>query len=95
MGGRRKRFRDRIVKPERAVRALIQRWKSGYPEVTPMTPSETDQGARLPAGPMNATVLRSAGMRTLLDDGKAKIRRGMTTPEEIMSVTQVEELIAE
>jgi type IV pilus assembly protein PilB len=38
---------------------------------------------------------RSAGMRSLLEDGKLKIRRGVTTPEEILSVTQVEELVAD
>jgi len=38
---------------------------------------------------------RSAGMRSLLEDGKLKVRRGVTTPEELLSVTQVEELVAE
>jgi len=38
---------------------------------------------------------RSAGMRSLLEDGKIKIRRGVTTPEEILSVTQVEELVTD
>ena len=38
---------------------------------------------------------RSSGMRTLLDDGKIKIRRGITTPEEVLSVTQTEELVSE
>jgi type IV pilus assembly protein PilB len=37
----------------------------------------------------------SAGMRSLLEDGKLKIRRGVTTPEELLSVTQVEELVTE
>ena len=38
---------------------------------------------------------RSAGMRSLLEDGKIKIRRGVTTPDEIMSVTQVEDLVTD
>jgi type IV pilus assembly protein PilB len=38
---------------------------------------------------------RSAGMRNLLEDGKLKVRRGVTTVEELLSVTQVEELVAE
>jgi type IV pilus assembly protein PilB len=38
---------------------------------------------------------RSAGMRSLLEDGKLKVRRGVTTPEELMSVTQIEELLTE
>jgi type IV pilus assembly protein PilB len=38
---------------------------------------------------------RSAGMRALLEDGKLKVRRGVTTPEELLSVTQVEELVTE
>ena len=34
----------------------------------------------------------AGGMRTLLDDGKAKIFNGTTTPEEIARVTQSEGL---
>ncbi len=38
---------------------------------------------------------RATGMRTLLDDGKAKILRGMTTPEEIARIAQMEGVVVE
>lgn len=41
----------------------------------------------------NISVLRRAaiarGMRSLRDDGLAKIREGLTTPEEVISVTAI------
>jgi len=36
---------------------------------------------------------RSAGMRTLLEDGKLKVRRGVTTPVELVRVAQTSELV--
>jgi type IV pilus assembly protein PilB len=36
---------------------------------------------------------RASGMRTLLDDGRIKVFRGVTTPEEISRVTQAEGLL--
>lgn len=36
---------------------------------------------------------RASGMRTLLDDGKTKIRDGITTPEELVRITQAEEFV--
>jgi type IV pilus assembly protein PilB len=38
---------------------------------------------------------RAAGMRTLLEDGKRKILRGVTTPAEVARITQAEGLIAD
>ena len=38
---------------------------------------------------------RAAGMRTLLEDAKLKILRGVTTPEEIARITQAEGIVAE
>jgi len=38
---------------------------------------------------------RAGGMRNLLDDGKIKIQNGITTPEELVRITQTEELLAE
>jgi type IV pilus assembly protein PilB len=38
---------------------------------------------------------RAAGMRNLLEDGKIKILRGETTPEEIARITQAEGILAE
>jgi type IV pilus assembly protein PilB len=35
----------------------------------------------------------NAGMRPLVGDGKLKILRGVTTPDEVASATQVEEFI--
>ena len=35
---------------------------------------------------------KAAGMRTLLEDGKLKILRGITTPEDLLRITQVEGL---
>ncbi|MFP3938098.1 MAG: GspE/PulE family protein [Phycisphaerae bacterium] len=37
---------------------------------------------------------RSSGMRSLLEDGKLKIRNGITTPDELVRITQVQELVA-
>ena len=45
-----------------------------------------------PLGEVRAAA-RSAGMRTLLQDGKVKIRNGVTTPEELVRITQTSELI--
>ena len=38
---------------------------------------------------------RASGMRTLLEDGRRKILSGVTTPEDLMRVTQTAELIAD
>ncbi len=38
---------------------------------------------------------RASGMRTLLEDGKLKILRGITTPEEVARITQAEGLVVE
>ncbi len=38
---------------------------------------------------------RASGMRTLLEDGKLKIMRGVTTPEEVARIAQVEGIISE
>ena len=38
---------------------------------------------------------RAAGMRTLLEDGRRKILNGVTTPDELVRITQVSELVAE
>ena len=38
---------------------------------------------------------RAAGMRNLLDDGKLKILRGVTTPDEIARIAQAEGVLAE
>jgi type II secretory ATPase GspE/PulE/Tfp pilus assembly ATPase PilB-like protein len=38
---------------------------------------------------------RAAGMRALLEDGRTKIRNGITTPEELVRITQAAELVAE
>ncbi len=37
----------------------------------------------------------ASGMRTLLEDGRLKIRNGVTTPDELVRITQVSELVAE
>jgi type IV pilus assembly protein PilB len=49
---------------------------------------------RAPAGELRRAAV-AAGMRTLQDDGKRKILRGITTPEEIARITQAEGIIAE
>ena len=36
-----------------------------------------------------------SGMRTLLEDGKLKIFKGMTTPEEVAKTSQAEGLVLE
>ena len=37
---------------------------------------------------------RAAGMRTLLEDGKNKVLSGVTTPEDLLRVTQAEGMVA-
>jgi len=44
---------------------------------------------RAPTGQIRKAA-RAAGMRTLLEDGKIKILRGVTTPEEVARIAQVE-----
>ena len=48
---------------------------------------------RAPANQLRKAAVAS-GMRTLLDDGKIKILRGVTTPAEIARITQEEGLVA-
>ena len=38
---------------------------------------------------------RASGMRSILEDGKLKILRGVTTPEDLLRVTQAEGVVAE
>ncbi|MCE5276428.1 MAG: ATPase, T2SS/T4P/T4SS family [Planctomycetaceae bacterium] len=38
---------------------------------------------------------RATGMRSLLEDGKLKISSGITTPEELVRIAQIEELVPE
>ncbi|MBI4717366.1 MAG: type II/IV secretion system protein [Planctomycetes bacterium] len=45
-----------------------------------------------PASQLRAAA-RAAGMRTLLEDGKLKILRGVTTPEDLLRVTQAEGVV--
>ena len=37
----------------------------------------------------------ASGMRTLMDDGKIKIFRGVTTPEEVARIAQTEGVLIE
>ncbi|NOX57628.1 MAG: type II/IV secretion system protein [Planctomycetes bacterium] len=48
---------------------------------------------RAPAGQLRKAALAS-GMRSLREDGKLKILRGITTPEEVLRVAQSETLVA-
>ncbi len=47
---------------------------------------------RAPLGEMRQAA-RAGGMRTLLEDGRIKIRNGITTPEELVRITQTAELV--
>ncbi len=38
---------------------------------------------------------RAGGMRTLLEDGRVKILNGVTTPDELVRITQAAELAAD
>lgn len=49
---------------------------------------------RAPASQLRKAA-RAAGMKTLLDDGKLKILRGVTTPDEVVRITQMEGIVAE
>ncbi|AQT68518.1 Type II traffic warden ATPase [Anaerohalosphaera lusitana] len=50
--------------------------------------------ARAPASELRKAA-RAGGMKTLLDDGKRKVFRGVTTPQEVARVAQSEDLIDE
>jgi len=47
---------------------------------------------RAPAGQLRAAA-RASGMRSLLEDGKRKILAGVTTPEDLLRVTQAEGVV--
>ncbi|HAU36425.1 MAG TPA: pilus assembly protein PilB [Phycisphaerales bacterium] len=49
---------------------------------------------RAPLSEIRKTV-RATGMKMLLDDGRLKIRNGITTPEEVVRIAQVEDFAAE
>ncbi len=49
---------------------------------------------RAPATQLRAAA-RASGMRTLLEDGKLKVLAGVTTPEDLLRVTQAEGITAE
>jgi type IV pilus assembly protein PilB len=38
---------------------------------------------------------RASGMKTLLEDGKLKILQGVTTPEDLLRITQAEGIVAD
>jgi type II secretory ATPase GspE/PulE/Tfp pilus assembly ATPase PilB-like protein len=38
---------------------------------------------------------RAGGMRNLLEDGRIKIRNGITTPEELVRITQTAEFVTD
>ncbi len=48
---------------------------------------------RAPASQLRAAA-RASGMRTLLEDGKLKILKGTTTPDELLRTTQAEGIVA-
>ncbi len=48
---------------------------------------------KAPAGQLRAAA-RAAGMRTLLEDGKRKVLDGITTPEDLLRITQAEGVAA-
>jgi type IV pilus assembly protein PilB len=50
--------------------------------------------ARAPASELRKAA-RASGMKTLLDDGKRKVFRGITTPEEVARITQAEGLLVD
>ena len=49
---------------------------------------------RAPANQLRKAA-RAGGMRNLLEDGKLKILRGVTTPEEVARIAQLEGIVAE
>ncbi len=50
--------------------------------------------AKAPTSELRKAAVAS-GMRTLLEDGKMKIFKGMTTPEEVAKTSQAEGLVLE
>jgi type IV pilus assembly protein PilB len=50
--------------------------------------------AKAPTGELRKAA-RAGGMRTLMDDGKIKIFKGISTPEEVAKTTQTEDILIE
>ena len=50
--------------------------------------------ARAPAGEIRKTAL-ATGMKSLLEDGKKKVFKGITTPAEVSRVAQAEGLVVD
>jgi len=49
---------------------------------------------KAPAGELRKAA-KASGMRTLMEDGKIKIFNGITTPEEVVSIAQTEEVLVD
>ncbi|MHC4619612.1 MAG: GspE/PulE family protein [Planctomycetota bacterium] len=50
--------------------------------------------AKAPTTELRRTA-QASGMRTLMDDGKVKIFKGMTTPGEVVKISQIEQVVLE
>lgn len=71
------------------------RGRQGIFEMLEMTPEIREMAFnRAPTNKIRA-VAKAGGMRDLLDDGKRKILRGVTTPAEIVRIAQMEGVLVE
>jgi len=69
------------------------RGRQGIFEMMAMDPTLRELAFnRAPLGELRAAA-RAGGMTTLLQDGRTKIRNGVTTPEELVRITQTAELV--
>ncbi len=71
------------------------RGRQGIYEILEMNNELRDLAFNRAAASQLRRAARAGGMRTLLDDGKRKILRGVTTPAEIARIAQVEGIIAD
>jgi type IV pilus assembly protein PilB len=71
------------------------RGRKGIFEMLVMNSQLRDLAFRRASAAELRTVARASGMRTLLADGKRKILKGLTTPMEILRITQAEGITAE
>jgi len=70
------------------------RGRQGIFEMMAMDPTLRELAFnRAPLGELRAAA-RAGGMTTLLQDGRTKIRNGITTPEELVRITQTAELMS-
>jgi type IV pilus assembly protein PilB len=71
------------------------RGRVGIFEMVQMNAELRDLAFKLAPTSQLRAAARAAGMNTLLEDGKIKVLKGVTTPEDLLRVTQAEGIVAD